>query len=106
SVAVDRLLLAGFGETNGAFIADRQLPPAFGAPTRQNRLAILSLHTRAEAVRLGATAVVRLERSLRHCISCGCSGELETLERYVGTNVPEPTFSIGLGWVCRRFPVF
>jgi hypothetical protein len=39
---------------------------ASGAAPRQHRTAILTLHSRAETVRLGALAIVRLKRSLGH----------------------------------------
>jgi hypothetical protein len=44
----------------------RQTLTPFGATPFQNQTAILARHPGAEAVRLGATAVVGLKRSLRH----------------------------------------
>jgi hypothetical protein len=46
----------------------RQALAPFGATALQNKLAALGAHTDAEAVRLGAAAIVRLESSLRHTL--------------------------------------
>lgn len=67
-------LLDGLGFADGSLIADRQFPAALGAAPRQYGLTILGFHARPEAMRLGTFAVIRLERSLRHCISSGCPG--------------------------------
>jgi len=39
---------------------------AFGAAPFQHQPAVLGRHARAESVRLGAAAIVRLKGSLRH----------------------------------------
>ncbi len=59
--------LAGFGVSDGSFVADRQLVAAASAPPGEHRPAILALHARAKTMRLGALAVVRLKCSLWHC---------------------------------------
>jgi hypothetical protein len=41
---------------------------ALGPPPREHRAAILALHSRPEAMRFGALAIVRLKRSFGHCL--------------------------------------
>lgn len=50
------------------FRADGNLFAANGTAARQNGLTISGLHARPKAMRLGATAVVRLKSTFRHCI--------------------------------------
>jgi hypothetical protein len=54
------------GIANGWFVADGQLPAAFGATAGQNGLPILSFHAGTETVCFGAFAVIRLKCSLWH----------------------------------------
>jgi hypothetical protein len=46
--------------------ADRQLVTAAGAAAGENGASVLSLHPGAEAVRLGAMAIIRLKSAFRH----------------------------------------
>jgi hypothetical protein len=46
----------------------RQTLAPFGATALEDELAALRAHADAEAVRLGATAIVRLKSSLRHTL--------------------------------------
>src|SRR5213595_799225 len=46
----------------------RQALAPFGAATFEDELAALRAHADAEAVRLGAAAIVWLKSSLRHCL--------------------------------------
>jgi hypothetical protein len=48
------------------FVADRELFPPRGAPAGEHRSAIFSFHAAAEAVGLGALAIIRLKSAFRH----------------------------------------
>ena len=81
-------LLDGLGFSDGSLIADRQLPAALGTAPRQYSLTILGFHARPEAMRLGTFAIIRLERSLRHCVSSGSPGRQAAPRRWVDTSGP------------------
>ena len=56
------------GSADSSFVAHGELPAAPGAAAREYGAAIRSLHTGAETVHFGATAIIGLKRSLWHYI--------------------------------------
>jgi hypothetical protein len=53
---------------DGLVMRGRQALAPFGATALEDELAALRAHADAEAVRLGAAAIVRLKSSLRHTL--------------------------------------
>ncbi len=56
------------GSADSSFVAHGELPAAPGAAACEHSAAIWSLHTGAETVHFGATAIIGLKRSLWHYI--------------------------------------
>jgi len=58
--------LIGVGVTNGALVADRQLPAAFRPAARQNSPAVLGFHPCSKAMCLGPATIIRLKSTFWH----------------------------------------
>lgn len=92
-----------FGVADVTFVADGELPPAFGAAPREDVAAVHCFHAGAEPVSLGPFAIIRLKSTFWHLIEPARAGKRS--EAALWTELSEGrTFSIGSGpGVCQRW---